>query len=250
VYADAAVPLTHELLTRGVALVAPSSAVFGGLTAAALWGAPGLAAHEDPVEVVLPPGTRWSPRTGVRVREAALEPRDVVERLGLRWTARTRTALDLIRRGTLDDGVVLLDRLVSAGIVRLDAVREAAHELPPGRGSRLAREVAAQADGWAESPQETRVRLLLLRAGLPAPTAQYRVFDDDGFVARVDFAWPEQRLALEYDGQWHAEPGQFVRDRRRLNRLVAAGWRVVFVTAADLYRPELLVARIAAALGA
>jgi very-short-patch-repair endonuclease len=92
--------------------------------------------------------------------------------------------------------------------------------------------------------------LLLLRAGLPAPTAQYRVFDDDGFVARVDFAWPEQRLALEYDGQWHAEPGQFVRDRRRLNRLVAAGWRVVIVTAADLYRPELLVARIAAALGA
>ena len=40
----------------------------------------------------------------------------------------------------------------------------------------------------------------MLRAGLPTPSAQYRVFDGDGFVARVDFAWPELRLALEYDG--------------------------------------------------
>jgi very-short-patch-repair endonuclease len=55
-------------------------------------------------------------------------------------------------------------------------------------------------------------------------------------------------VALEYDGHWHAEPGQFARDRARLNRLTAAGWRVVFVTAADLRRPDLLVARIAEAL--
>jgi G:T-mismatch repair DNA endonuclease (very short patch repair protein) len=47
---------------------------------------------------------------------------------------------------------------------------------------------------------------------------------------------------------WHAEAGQFARDRRRLNRLQAAGWRVVFVTAADLRRPEELIARIAEAL--
>jgi very-short-patch-repair endonuclease len=71
---------------------------------------------------------------------------------------------------------------------------------------------------------------------------------DGRFVARVDFAWPEHKLALEYDGLWHAEPGQFAKDRRRLNRLQAAGWRVVFVTAADLHDPERLLARIAAAL--
>ena len=250
VYADASLPLTHDLLTRAVALVMPPSAVFGGLTAAMLWGAAGLVGAEDPVEVVVPPGSRWSPRSGVRVREAVLDPRDVVERQGLRRTGRTRTGLDLIRRGTVDEGVVLLDQLASIRVVRLDEVREAAFELPRGRGSRLAREVAFQADGLAESPQETRVRLLIGRAGLPAPKAQHRVFGDDGFIARVDFAWPEQRLALEYDGLWHAEPGQFARDRQRLNRLLAAGWRVIFVTAADLYRPERLVVRIAAALSA
>jgi very-short-patch-repair endonuclease len=76
------------------------------------------------------------------------------------------------------------------------------------------------------------------------------VFDRNGFVARVDFAWPERRLALEYDGLWHGGAGQFIRDRERLDRLREAGWQVVFVTAADLRDPDRLLARIAAALAA
>jgi very-short-patch-repair endonuclease len=63
-------------------------------------------------------------------------------------------------------------------------------------------------------------------------------------VARVDLAFPDQRIAVAYDGLWHAEPGQFGRDRRRLNRLVAAGWVVLHVTAADLRDPEILLTRI------
>ena len=92
------------------------------------------------------------------------------------------------------------------------------------------------------------MRLLLGRSPLPAPIAQFRVRDGPRFVARVDFGWPAQRVALEYDGLWHAEPGRFARDRQRLNRLQAAGWRVVFATAADLHGPGPLLARIAAAL--
>ena len=91
--------------------------------------------------------------------------------------------------------------------------------------------------------------MVLHRAGMP-PVAQYRVHDRYGFVARVDFAYPEARLAIEYDGLWHADPAQFAKDRRRLNRLTAAGWRVVFVTAADLRNPEALVRRVVAALAA
>jgi very-short-patch-repair endonuclease len=83
---------------------------------------------------------------------------------------------------------------------------------------------------------------------LPAPVAQYRVLVNGRFLARVDFAWPELKVAVEYDGLWHAEPGQFARDRRRLNLLREAGWRVVFVTAADMYQPAQLLARIATAL--
>jgi G:T-mismatch repair DNA endonuclease (very short patch repair protein) len=218
--------------------------VFAGLTAVVLWGGAEFASADDPVEVVVPPGTRWQPGPGVAVRSAHVEGDMVTDRAGLRRTGRVRTAVDLIRRGELDDGVVLLDRLVTKGIVRLDPVRDAAAALPRCRGSRLAREIAVLADGWAESPPETRLRLLMLRAGLPMPVAQFRVFDQDGFIARADFAYPELQLAIEYEGEWHGRPGQLGKDRRRLNRLFEAGWRVVFVTAADMHQPEELVRRI------
>jgi very-short-patch-repair endonuclease len=104
------------------------------------------------------------------------------------------------------------------------------------------------ADGLAESPRETRLRLLLHRSALPSPVPQHTVRNGRRFVARVDFAWPELRLALEYDGVWHGEPGQFGRDRHRLNQLTDVGWMVIFVTAADLRRPDRLLARIERAL--
>ena len=68
------------------------------------------------------------------------------------------------------------------------------------------------------------------------------------FVARMDFAWPQHRLALEYDGLWDAQSRPVRRDRRRLNDLVTAGWRVLFVTAAHLPRPEALLGQPVAAL--
>ncbi|MBJ7450680.1 MAG: hypothetical protein JHC71_01195, partial [Blastococcus sp.] len=241
VYADARLCVDHRLCARGVALVAPGRAVFSGLTAVVLWGGHEFADTQVPVEVTVPPGTRWQPGPGVVVREAATAGDVVTGRDGLRRTARVRTAVDLIRRGTLDDGIVLLDRLVAAGIVSLHPVRDAVARLPRCRGSRLARQVAELSDGLAESPPETRLRLLMLRGGLPAPSAQYRVFDADGFVARVDFAFPDLKLAVEYDGAWHGRPGELGRDRRRLNRLAAAGWRVLFVTAADMHAPDVLL---------
>jgi G:T-mismatch repair DNA endonuclease (very short patch repair protein) len=199
------------------------------------------------VEVVLPPGMRWRPGPGVRTRTASLEDDLVTDRGGLTRTGPVRTAVDLVRRGGLDDGVVLLDRLVHAGLVRLGPVRDAVENLPRCRGSRLARDVALLADGLAESPPETRLRLLLQRAGLPMPHAQFRVFDEEGFVARVDFAYPDLRLAIEYEGQWHGEGVQVSQDRRRQNRLAAAGWRVLFVTNVDMRRPAELVAAVVAA---
>ena len=104
------------------------------------------------------------------------------------------------------------------------------------------------ADGLAESPPETRLRLALSRSRLPAPLAQFVVRDGDGFIARVDFAWPEHRVALEYEGAWHGEGHQVGKDRRRLNRLSAAGWLIVFVTAEDMRRLDELFVRIAVAL--
>ena len=98
------------------------------------------------------------------------------------------------------------------------------------------------------TPQETRLRLLIADSPLPRPVAQYEIRAHGRFVARVDFAYPDRRLAIEYDGAWHGQPDQLPRDRRRLNELFLADWRVLFVAAADLHRPGVLVARIAAGL--
>lgn len=248
VYCAADLAVTHRLQAEGIALVAPPGAVFGGLTAATLWSRNSpFAAPEDPVDVVLPPGIRWNAAPGVTVR-TAITAGDVVDDGTLRWTDRVRTAVDLARRGPHDEAVVLLDRLVQAFVVRLEDVRSAVGELPRCRGSAQARQVAALADGLAESPQETRLRLLIRRARLPVPVAQYVVRHDRRFVAKVDFGYPEQKLAVEYDGGWHGAAGQLSKDRARMNRLLAAGWRILFVTAADLWNPEALAARIAAAL--
>ena len=244
VYADALVPDTHRLHARAACLVMPPGAALGGRTAAVLCGLPDAAGPDDPVEVVVPPPVRWDPQPGLAVRTASLDG-DVTGRGPfLRWTMPVRTAVDLARRGPVPEAVVLIDQLVRAGVVQLTAVRAAVAELPRCRGSRTARDVVARADGLAESPQETRLRLLLAAGDLPAPVAQFEVRDGGGFVARVDFAWVGHRLALEYDGLWHADPVQFRRDRERLNRLTAAGWRVVFVTAADLHRPDRLLDRL------
>lgn len=80
--------------------------------------------------------------------------------------------------------------------------------------------------------------------------AQYEVRDARGFVACVDFAWPEARVAVEQDGWWHGQPQNVPKDRRRLNRLTAAGWTVIFATADDIDDPVALAARIGAALAA
>jgi very-short-patch-repair endonuclease len=244
VYADASLPLTHRLLVSAVGLVLPMGAGFTGRSAAVLWGVPDVARADDPVEVVLPGEQRWNAGSGVRVR--TLLPGQRLARCGLwRLLPRAETAADLIRFGDRDEAVVLLDRLVQAGLAPLEEVRGAVASLPRCRGSAQASQVARLADGLAESPQETRLRLVLHRAGMP-PVAQYRVHDRYGFVARVDFAYPEARLAIEYDGLWHAERRAFIDDRRRLNRLTAAGWLVVHVTVEDLRRPEVLIARVQA----
>lgn len=248
VYVHRDVPVTHVLRARAAAGVLLRGAVVTGRSAAALWGVD-LVGVDDDVDLTLPPGTHPVRVPGIEVHRTRLAAEWVCRLRGVPATTRVATAFTVAAGPLTDSAVVDLDRLVAARLVDLASVRVLAAGAT-GAAATRARTACALADGLAGSPQETRLRLLMHRGGLPAPVAQYAIFDDAGFVARVDFGWPERRVAVEYDGLWHAEPGQFARDRQRLNRLQAAGWRVVFVTAADLHRPRQLLERIAAALAA
>ncbi|MGY1728634.1 hypothetical protein ACI79J_16830 [Geodermatophilus sp. SYSU D01062] len=250
VYACSSVAVTHEVRAGAAALLLVPGAVVSGRSAAVLWGVD-AAGPDDDVQLTVPPGSSASTAPGVRVRRWALPADAVTTCRGIPVTIAETTAVDIGRGpGPLEESVALVDALVTCRATELVAVRAAA-AAATGPGCRRARRVAELADGLAGSPQETRLRLLLHGARLPRPLAQHTVRDaDGGFVARVDFAWPEQRLAVEYEGRWHGRPQQVAPDRARLNRLTAAGWRVVFVTAEDLREPDVLVARIAAELTA
>jgi hypothetical protein len=169
---------------------------------------------------------------------------------GQRCTSEVRTALDIARLEPLPEAVPLIDAMLHRAIVEQSTLRDGARGLRSGRGVQQARRVVDLLDERAESPPESRLRVLLALAGLP-PEPQWTVRRPDGvFVARVDLAYPGARLAIEYDGAWHGRPGELRRDRRRLNGLVAAGWRVLHVTAADMHHPADLIARVRALLGA
>jgi very-short-patch-repair endonuclease len=91
---------------------------------------------------------------------------------------------------------------------------------------------------------------LLRSAGLPSPVCQYEIRNNGRLIARVDFAYPSVRLAIEADGyEWHSSRSRWQRDLARRNALLALGWRVMHVTAKDLdERPETVVATVKAAL--
>lgn len=247
VYVCACVPDTHANRAIAAAGTLLPGAVVSGPSAAVLWGL-AAAGDRDDVELTVPPGGRVTAARGVRVRRRPLGADAVTVRHGVRVTTPVTTALDLAAGETVvDEAVVLVDQVVDRRLATLTDIRAAA-AAATGPGSRRARQVVALADGLAGSPQETRLRLLFQRSSLPRPVAQHVVRDATGFVARVDFGWPERRVAVEYEGRWHGRHQQVARDRRRLNRLTAAGWTVVFVTAEDLADPAQLLARVAAAL--
>lgn len=91
-----------------------------------------------------------------------------------------------------------------------------------------------------------RVRLVL--AGLPRPVAQHEIVLPSGVVVHPDLAWPEFKVAVEYDGMWHDDVRQFHADRRRINQLIAAGWIVLQVTSQRMRELHTVVREVREAL--
>jgi len=233
-YADAGIAVTHGVRCAAARLVIPETAAIGGRSAAWLYGIE-LRDTWEPVEVVVPPEDRFGPVRGLKIRTTELTADDVVTEHATRITTPERTAWDIARFLDSPEAVAYLDAMLRARLVMLPALhsRLAASTVPWGR-KRVATALRL-ADHRSESPQESRVRAKLVLAGLPPPVPQHPIYHRGRFVARVDLGWPAQRVAVEYDGVWHADAAQLHRDRLRLNRLVAAGWAVIHVTAVRLH---------------
>ncbi|HLW16870.1 MAG TPA: DUF559 domain-containing protein [Actinomycetota bacterium] len=103
----------------------------------------------------------------------------------------------------------------------------------------------------AESVLETKVARILRKAKLPRLVAQYDIGVAGRVFARVDFAFPAAKVAVEADGyRWHSGRSQWQQDLERRNALTNLGWRVIHVTWEDLKRPQAIVDQVEQALRA
>jgi hypothetical protein len=246
VYVDAEVTLTPRLRAEAALLLAPGAAI-SHHTALSLWTADDrvagdvihVAVERDPHQVL--------PRvTGLRVHE--VQHLEQVVEDGLSLIRPERTFLDLAPYFALTELVTAGDSLVRRTTTTPEHLVETATAAVGVRGVRLAREAAALVRRGVDSPMESRLRLLLILAGLPEPRIGQVVLDSaGGWLAQPDLSYPKIKLAIEYDGQHHlVDVRQWQQDIRRRENLEREGWLVRVITARDLHQaPQTIVARIA-----
>jgi very-short-patch-repair endonuclease len=218
--------------------------VLSGYSAAEVLGA-SCAPWDAPAEVTVPHrGQRSCP--GLLVHRTNLYPGEISEVKGLKVTSPLRTAYDLARRGDLVERVVAVDRL--ANVHRFDPalLLDFHARYRRSRGNDLVPQVLAHADRRAGSPMETRLRMLIVQAGLPKPQVQWVVQDELSRTAVwLDLAWPDLMIGIEYEGSGHTEPGQVLRDVGRFTALVDKGWRIYRYTKREiLRRQDLIIAQL------
>ena len=214
-------------------VVGPAGALSHG-AAAWVWHLDGQARPDGAIDVTVPVVVRARGAPGVAVHRTRV-PFKVAEVGPLRVTTVARTLVDLAstvsgRTASLEDALDSAQRLYPGTQARL---RSALNTVGRGRrGTGLLRPLLAQRDGSAtESWLEARVAGALRRAVLPRPKCQHEVYDAQGYVLRVDFAWPAEHVALHVDGYaYHQRRTRFERDREAVSRLTALGWQSLWVT--------------------
>jgi hypothetical protein len=205
--------------------------VIAGRSAAALHGAKWVD-DAAPAEILY--DNRRPPR-GISTWSDQVAEDELETVHGVAVTTPARTALDLERHRSLDVAVAEIDALARAARLKVADVELLAERHEGSRGIRDARVALDLVDAGAESPRETWLRLLLIRAGFPRPETQIPVYDECGqLVGELDMGWRDIKVAADYDGDHHwKNVRQLERDIRRYEDVTQQGWIDVRVTRAD-----------------
>lgn len=149
-------------------------------------------------------------------------------------TTPARTALDIAARYPEGPAVAAIDALARATHLEVADVELLAERYRGRRGARRVPPTLALVDPGAESPRETWLRLLVIRAGFPPPQTQIPVYDEYGqSVAVVDMGWEDIKVALDYEGAHHRGPDRFNKDIHRHEAVTELGWIDIRVTSRD-----------------
>lgn len=247
-YVTAAVPVDLRLRARAALNVSAPGACISHHTAAALWGATPPATSA--VHVRQSAATNRSVRQGVQAHYGS-PTAATTTRHALPITTPEQTFVDLAAAGlTLVDLVIVGDGLVKAKVTTVEKLVAAVADAT-GRHHRLAERAASLVRDGVDSPMETRLRLLLILAGLPEPTVNVIVHGRDGeWLRRFDLCYTTFRLVVEYDGRQHAEDTrQWVTDIDRREELDRGRYRLVVVTRDGIYvEPQRTLDRVRDAL--
>lgn len=236
---------------------------FVGRTAVRLWALPLSEAWcvEEELEVA-------SPQEHSPPRAAGVRGRRLGAARARTWHLRGAPVVDPVAAvfscaGELSvrELVVLLDALLTGcshypGLDEAGRPRLFLHEVETRldewgrfRGSGKVGEALRRAREGVESPKETETRLVIVDLGLPEPEVQFVVRDGSRFVARVDLAYPELRIAIEYEGDGHrTDKAQWRKDIARQRDLEGCGWLVIRLTQSDLDDPGVFLACLRRAL--
>lgn len=228
--------------------------VISHLSAAAMHGLPLPAGRRMPVHLTRP-GRGGAHRRDDRrwVHAALLDGTHTVSRDGLPLTSVARTVVDVARTEPLDDAVSVADAALHDGLVSPDELTLAMEDASWSRGRPRAWRALRLADGRAESPGESRMRLRLIPS-FPDLTLQVEIFDERGrFVARTDGGLLDDGLLMEYDGHSKygrlLKPGESVREavareKRREELISRLGWGMVRFVSADLDDQDRMTAQV------
>lgn len=247
VYVSGDVPDHVDVLARAALMAHPPGAFVSHQTAAQLCGIAVPHSADVHVSVKRPEDRRF--QTGIRPHVAPTHV-GTWERDGIRMSVPLRTFVELAGVLDLVDLVVAGDSLLKIFGMKADDLAARIEKVTDYHGS-FARLAASYLRDGVDSPMESRLRMLLVLAGLPEPEVNWKIYDEFGNVRlRFDLAYPHVRIIVEYDGRQHAEsPAQWDRDIDRREEIDDDDWKIVVVTAKGIYRePARTIQRVASAL--
>ncbi|NYI05630.1 type IV toxin-antitoxin system AbiEi family antitoxin domain-containing protein [Allostreptomyces psammosilenae] len=242
-------------LVRAAQLLYGREAVAIGETAARLHGLQGLPPWDGRITLALPggPPAHPPPTPEIAIRPTTIAPEDRLTEGGVHLTTPERTAADLLTVLDREHAVSVLDCAVHRGLLAPERLGEVGRRLrqrhpPTGDGTHQGRPPPGLGwldlvDGRAQSPLETRIRLICTDAGAPPETVQWpmRHPTTGRLLGITDLGWPSRGVAVEADGDTvHSDPGALHQDRLRQNALLTAlpGLILLRFTWADTRHPE------------
>ena len=232
VYVDARVAPTAAERVEAAVLAAGPGAWASCHSAARLDGLP--IPHDEREHVSVRAAKLRRKREGIQFH---VDPAGPARRVrGVPASTPEQVFLQLAGVLSLVDLVVLGDAMVKRRLTTTGKLRATA-AAATGAGSHRARAGACLVRAGVDSPMESRLRLLIVLAGLPEPAVNHEVRDENGdIVMKYDLSWPEARLIVEYDGRHHAQrESQWQRDLDRRAAIDGSGWRIIVLTSRDVY---------------